>query len=170
MRRHAFLLRTVALALAVAFSDAAPGAQASRPKEHGGESANRLTLDEALKILDVGAKTATMFNICVGIAVVDPRADLIAATRMTCGGSVAGGIGKAVTAALLGQRSADVSQFATDATTQDLNEATGRRMNFLQGGIPIFRNGALIGAVGVSGGGSSQYDEEIGVAGIKAIF
>jgi uncharacterized protein GlcG (DUF336 family) len=111
-----------------------------------------------------------MFNICVGIAVVDARGDLIAAIRMTCGGSVAGGIGKAVTAALLGQRSAAVSQFATDPITQELNDATGRRMNFLQGGIPIFRNAELVGAVGVSGGGSSQYDEEIGMAGINAIF
>lgn len=134
------------------------------------QPARPLTLEQALTILEVAERTAVMLNICVGIGVVDARADVIAAHRMTCGGSIPGGIGKAVTAALFRQPSGEVSQFATTPVTRDLNEMTGRRMNFLQGGVPIFRGGVLIGAVGVSGGGTSQYDEEIAVAGIGAIF
>jgi len=41
---------------------------------------------------------------------------------------------------------------------------------FLQGGIPIMYNGQVIGAIGVSGASSAQQDEEIAIAGSKAVI
>jgi glc operon protein GlcG len=37
----------------------------------------------------------------------------------------------------------------------------------LQGGVPIFYNGEVIGAIGVSGSASAQQDEDIANAGAK---
>jgi glc operon protein GlcG len=39
----------------------------------------------------------------------------------------------------------------------------------LQGGVPIVAGGRVIGAVGVSGAASAQQDEELAIAGIKAL-
>ena len=39
---------------------------------------------------------------------------------------------------------------------------------FLQGGIPIFFEGQVIGAIGVSGSASAQQDEDIAAAGAKS--
>jgi glc operon protein GlcG len=40
----------------------------------------------------------------------------------------------------------------------------------LQGGLPITVNGQTIGAVGVSGAASAQQDEELAMAGLKALL
>ena len=39
----------------------------------------------------------------------------------------------------------------------------------LQGGIPIIVDGEVIGAVGVSGAASAQQDEELAIAGARAL-
>jgi glc operon protein GlcG len=41
---------------------------------------------------------------------------------------------------------------------------------FLQGGIPIIIDGQVVGAIGVSGSASALQDEEIAIAGSKAII
>ena len=41
---------------------------------------------------------------------------------------------------------------------------------FLQGGIPIVIDGQVVGAIGVSGSASAQQDEDIAIAGSKAII
>jgi glc operon protein GlcG len=41
---------------------------------------------------------------------------------------------------------------------------------FLQGGIPIIVDGQVIGAIGVSGAASAQQDEDIAIAGSKAVI
>jgi glc operon protein GlcG len=42
-------------------------------------------------------------------------------------------------------------------------------MTPLQGGVPIIVNGQTLGAVGVSGAASAAQDEELAMAGVKAL-
>jgi glc operon protein GlcG len=39
----------------------------------------------------------------------------------------------------------------------------------LQGGVPILIDGQIVGAVGVSGAASAQQDEDLAIAGAKAL-
>ncbi len=57
---------------------------------------------------------------------------------------------------------------ATNPTNVALNEATGGRLRFIAGGVPVVRGGLLLGAV-AAGGGTSEQDEMIAAEGAPAI-
>ena len=57
---------------------------------------------------------------------------------------------------------------ATTPTSQGLNDATGGRLRFIQGAVPIIRKGFIVGAIGASGA-TSQQDEDIAKSGLVAI-
>jgi len=121
----------------------------------------RVTLADALKLIDVAQKEATSKNFRLSFAVVDARGDLIAVARMPGAGAATPdtAIGKAMLSAILGQPSAALVQRATSPILQGLNEATGGRLRFLQGALPIVRSGLTVGAVAASGA-TAQQDED----------
>ncbi len=130
----------------------------------------RLTLSEAQAIIAAAQRDAASKNLRLSIAVVDGRGDLIAATRMPDARptTMDTAIGKAMGAAIFGRPSADLAERANSPLYQNMNEATGGRLRFFQGAVPIVRDGYTVGAVG-SSGASSQADEDNVKAALAAV-
>ena len=81
---------------------------------------------------------------------------------------VYGSQGKAVASAGFGRASGELAERASQPTPAGIAAAEGGHMIMGQGGMPIFRNGALEGACGV-GGGTSQQDEDCAKSGIDKL-
>lgn len=148
--------------LLFALGTAASSAAQSAPR--------RLTLADAQKVIDAVHQAASDMSLRVSVAVVDSRGDLIALGRMPGAGANTPdtAIGKAMMSAVYGQPSAALVARATSPWTQAFNDATGGRLRFMQGAVPIVRNGLILGAVGASGA-SSQQDEQVATAGLGAL-
>ena len=128
--------------LLVAGSVAAPARLAAQ------DGPQRLTLSEAQAIIQAAQRDAARRNLQLSIAVVDGRGDLIAA--------------------IFGRPSADLAANSSSPLYQNMNAATGGRVRFLQGALPIMRDGYTVGAVGASGA-SSQDDEDNVRAALAAV-
>jgi uncharacterized protein GlcG (DUF336 family)/mannose-6-phosphate isomerase-like protein (cupin superfamily) len=128
-----------------------------------------LTLDGAMNVIAAAASEAKSTHAPGGvIAVVDDGGNLMALQRLdhtfAAGANIS--IGKARTAALFKKPTKVFEDIVNKGRTTmvALNDFTP-----LQGGIPIELDGAVIGAVGVSGAASAQQDEDIAIAGAKAL-
>jgi glc operon protein GlcG len=129
-----------------------------------------VSLNQANRVLRATIKKAEELNIKVSAAVVDVGGRLVAFQRMdgAIWASAYGSQGKAVASAAFGRPSGVMQERATQPTPAGINAASGGLMIMGQGAVPLFRNGALIGAVGV-GGGTSQEDEDCAAAGAAAL-
>ena len=130
-----------------------------------------LTLDGAKKVIAGAVAYAKKNNAPGGvIAVVDDGGNLMALERLE--GTFAAGanisIGKARTAALF-KRPTKVFEDAIKNGRTAMVALPDAFFTPLQGGVPIMINGQVVGAVGVSGAASAQQDEEMAMAGIKAL-
>ena len=130
----------------------------------------RLTLAEALALIDSTTTAAAWQNLRLSIAVVDGRGDLIAVLRMPGARPATAdtAIGKAMVSAMTGRPSAATVGQGQNALYQNLNDRTGGRLRFFQGAVPIVRGGYTIGAVGASGA-SSQDDEDAVTGALRAV-
>jgi len=126
-----------------------------------------LTLSAARRVVAASEAEATKRGLGVVIVVVDDAGTVIELTRMDSAqvASVNVGIGKARTAAIYRRPSRVFEEQIRDGRIAALALADATP---LQGGIPIVINGQVVGAVGVSGD-SPQVDEDIAIAGAKAI-
>ena len=156
-------LLIVALALALPLSPMAASAQAQVVDKKA------LTLDGAKKTIAAAVAEAKRINAPGGvIAVVDDGGNLMAVERLD--GTFAAGalisIGKARTAAIFKKPTSFFEEIIKKGRTPmvALNDFTP-----LQGGVPIVVEGQIVGAVGVSGAASAQQDEELAIAGAKAL-
>ena len=127
-----------------------------------------LTLEEAEAIL-AGAKAKVLeMGVNMSISVVDPRGDLITMMR-TDGASWRTppiSRAKAVAASCFGRASGELTENALAPVFRGLMAMEGGHMIPGQGALPVFRDGALVGAVGGSGG-TAQEDEDASRAGIE---
>lgn len=127
-----------------------------------------LTLDEANRMVQAAINKAKELNVNVSIAVCDAGGHLLAFSRMeSCiwiSSSVAQG--KATAAVAFGQPSGDIE--ADSPVIQTIMAAQGGRMLASQGGVPIFREGQVIGSIAECGA-TSQQDEECAQAGLAAL-
>lgn len=129
------------------------------------------TLEDARRIIAAAEKKATEIGQPMNIAVADAGGNLVAHVRMDNAwiGSVDISIKKAWTSR------------AFDITTKDLadNSRSGDqffgihasnngRVMIFAGGIPLKRDGKVVGAIGVSGG-SGEQDHTVAEAGAAAI-
>jgi uncharacterized protein GlcG (DUF336 family) len=122
-------------------------------------SALSLSLDDARRIIAAGERKADEMRTPCSIAVTDAGGGLIAHIRMDGAwlGSVDIAINKAWTA-----RAFDVSTDDLARLTQPgqqgfgLNTTNDSRVVIFGGGVPIKLDGAVIGAVGASGGSVEQ--------------
>lgn len=125
-----------------------------------------LSLAAAKKIAAAAEAEAKARKATVVIAVVDDGGHLLVLERLddTQVASVEVGIGKARTAAIFRRPSKEFEDQIRNgrAAALALPGATP-----LQGGVPIFANGKVIGAIGVSGN-TPQEDEAIALAGAAA--
>ena len=132
----------------------------------------RLTLADATAIINAAQQSAAAKKVRVTIVVVDPRGDVIALERVpgASAASVDASIGKAMLSAVFMRPSGTFTGGATNpgSPITALHEASGGRLTFLPGGLPVVRGGRLIGAVAV-GGATPQQDEAIATDGAAAI-
>ena len=105
-------------------------------------------------------------NFCISI--VDPRGDLIAFFREDNAPwrSIYISQGKAAASAAFMQPSGKLAEGGPNPIHQGLMAMLGGRMIPGQGGLPVYDEGTIIGAVGVSGG-TPQEDEIIASEGIS---
>jgi len=128
-----------------------------------------LTIEGARKVIAGAVAEARQKNAPGGvIAVVDDGGNLMALERLdgtfAAGANIA--IGKARTSALFKKPTKVFEDIVNKGRTTmvALNDFTP-----LQGGVPITWEGMVVGAVGVSGAASAQQDEELAIAGAKAL-
>jgi glc operon protein GlcG len=128
-----------------------------------------VTLEQAKVVIAAAEAEASTQNLNVAIAVVDTAGNLVAFVKRddTQTASVEVSQDKA--------RSAAVFKRATKAFQDNVAEGgVGLRVLTLkgvvaaEGGVPLLVNGAIVGAVGVSGGTSAQ-DGVIAAAGVAAL-
>jgi uncharacterized protein GlcG (DUF336 family) len=118
-----------------------------------------VSLAAARRMIAAGERKAAEMGIPYNIAVVDAGSNLVALVRMDGAwlGSLDIAINKAWTA-----RAFDMPTAALAGLTQSgqsgfgLNTTNGCRVVIFGGGIPVKSNGAVIGAVGASGGSVEQ--------------
>ena len=122
-------------------------------------SALSLDLAEARRLIAAGERKAIEMNIPYNIAVADAGGGLVAHVRMDGAwlGSVDIAINKAWTARAFDMSTEELSHFAQCGQQGfGLNTTNDSRVVIFGGGIPIKRDGAVIGAVGASGGSVEQ--------------
>jgi len=129
-----------------------------------------LTLEEANHITAGAIAKAEELNIGINVAVCDAGGRLMALQRMDTASWAGGfgGQGKAMASAAFGQPSGNLTERANHPTLRGIVAAEGDHMMLGQGGLPITRDGRVIGAVGV-GGGTAQEDEDCSRAGIERL-
>ena len=145
------------LALATLAAAASPGAaQTATTKQ-------TLTLDGAQKVLALAAAEAKRLNAGGAIAVVDEGDHLLALERLdgTFPAAWSVSVGKARTAAQF-RRPTRVFEEAIKGGRISLTAVP--EMVPLQGGVPLYVAGQLVGAIGVSGAASAQQDDDIAQA------
>ena len=133
------------------------------------EQKSGLTLDGAKKVIAAAVAEAKSRNAPGGaIAVVDDGGNLIALERLdntfAAGANIS--IGKARTAALFKRPTKTFEDIINKGRTA---MTTLPDFTPLQGGVPILIDGRIVGAVGVSGAASAQQDEDLAIAGAKAL-
>jgi len=128
-----------------------------------------LTLDGAKKAIAAAVAEAKSKNAPGGvIAVVDDGGNLMALERLdntfAAGANIS--IGKARTAAMFKRPTKVFEDIVNKGRT---TMVALKDFTPLQGGVPIEFQGAVIGAIGVSGAASAQQDEELAIAGANAL-
>lgn len=129
-----------------------------------------ITLDEARRVIAAGEEKAAGIDQPMNIAIVDAGGNLVAHVRMDGAwiGSIDVSINKAFTS-----RAFDVATKDLAANAQPggqffgIQESNHGRIMIFAGGIPLRRNGKVVGAVGVSGG-SGEQDQAVAEAGADA--
>ena len=130
-----------------------------------------LTLDESLRMLEAARAKAAEIGVRVAIAVLDPRGDLVALHRMdgALWRTVPISQGKAAASAAWDVPSGDLADRWDQPVVRALSMMEQGRIIPWQGALPVRRpDGAMIGAIGVSGARPAQ-DEEVAAAGLAAL-
>ena len=127
-----------------------------------------LNLEGARRVIAAAQAEAHKNNATGVVAVVDDGGNLIALERLD--GTFAAGanisIGKARTAVLFKKPTKFFEDVIKNGRTAMISV---KDFTPLQGGIPIFVDGQVVGGVGVSGASSAQQDEELALAGAASI-
>ena len=129
-----------------------------------------LTLQEARTMVDAAIAKAEELDIKISVAVCDAGGRLMAFNRMdgAIWAGVYGSQGKAVTSVAFGRPSGEMQERAGAPIVTGVRAAEGDHMIPSQGAVPLIRDGAPVGAVGV-GGGTAQEDEDCARAAVEAV-
>ena len=129
-----------------------------------------ITLEEAKSIVSAAEEKARQMGQPMNIAVMDAGRNLVAFHRMD-GAWVAStdiAIDKAFTSAGRGLTTRKIGEMAQPGQPLfGINTTNGGRIVIFAGGIPLMRDGEVVGAVGISGGTVDE-DEEVAEAGVAA--
>lgn len=126
-----------------------------------------LDYNDAVYIVDASLKCASELGVTVSVAVLDAAGHLITLSRMDGASFQTPDVarGKALTSVMMKAASGLVEKAALARLTL-ISFNDGRLP--VQGGLPVFSDNQLVGAVGVSGGTQEQ-DEMIARVGIEAM-
>lgn len=130
-----------------------------------------ITLDEAREVIAAAETAAHGLDQPMNIAVVDIGGHLVAHARMDGAriGAIQIAIDKAFTA-----RAFDMSTSELAGHSQPggaffgIHASNNGRVMIFAGGVPLQRNGVIVGAIGVSGGSGAQ-DEAVAQAGAQTV-
>jgi uncharacterized protein GlcG (DUF336 family) len=129
-----------------------------------------VTLEEAQRIISAAEHKAQEMGLPMNIAVMDAGRNLVAFHRMD-GAWVASidiAIDKAFTSAGRGLTTRKIGEMAQPGQPLfGINTTNGGRIVIFAGGIPLTRDGEVVGAIGVSGGTVDE-DHEVAEAGVAA--
>lgn len=131
----------------------------------------RLSFDDAALLIRGAETKAQEIDVPMCIAVVDESGYLIAFKRMDHGKALSTLLAqdKAYTAAIAKKATADYNKAAVPGNlTNGIQSALGGRFSTVGGGIPVVADGAVVGAIGLSGGAPEQ-DMLCAEAGIAAL-
>src|SRR5438477_11196303 len=136
--------------------------------EYSTSTAPALTDAGARRAAEAVAHECSKREVAPVCAVVDPGGELLYLWRPDAAQVASVGVAtdKARTAAIYRRPSKDFEDQASGGRPSALHLA---RAVPLQGGIPIVREGEVIGAVGVSGASSADEDQELAVLGSQAL-
>lgn len=132
-----------------------------------------VTLEDARRVIAAAERRADEIGQPMNVAVVDAGGNLVSHVRQDGAwiGSIEISISKAWTSKAfdistqdLGSNSQPTQQFFGIHTTN----AHGRGVAIFAGGVPLTRDGKVVGAVGVSGG-SGEQDQTVAEAGAAAL-
>lgn len=135
----------------VAVLIAMPAAAQRAPAQYGEPIAVR----EALQIIERGMQQSVQQDLAAAFAVVEPSGELVAFARMDGApyASIQIAQQKARTAARLRLSTAELEARVLGGRTVLLSSD---EVLAIGGGVPIIRDGRVVGALGVSGGASAQ--------------
>lgn len=129
-----------------------------------------VTLKEAKAIIEAAEKKAEAIGQPMNIAVADAGGNLVAHVRMDNAwlGSIDISIKKAWTSRAFDITTKDLAGYTQPgADFYGLNASNNGKVMIFAGGIPLKRDGKIVGAVGVSGG-SGEQDHAVAEAGVAA--
>lgn len=122
-------------------------------------SVSTVSLDDARRIMAAGEAAADDVGQPSNIAVVDAGGNLVAHIRMDGAwlGSIDISINKAFTARAFDLATRDLAEDAFPGKQfYGIHASNSGRVMIFAGGIPLVRDGQVVGAVGVSGGTGEQ--------------
>jgi uncharacterized protein GlcG (DUF336 family) len=135
------------------------------------EGSNDITLEQALAVVSAAREKAEKQGTLMDIAVVDAGANLKAFVRMDGAflGSIDISIKKAKTARFFNMPTGKLGELAQPGKSLYNIEFSNGGLITFPGGLPLKnKNGAIIGAIGVSGS-SVEDDHEVALAGAAAL-
>ncbi|MFG3662252.1 heme-binding protein [Streptomyces sp. NPDC047706] len=130
-----------------------------------------LTIQEAEVLVTAARGAAEAAGVTVSVTVVDAGGHLLAFRRDDQAVLISGETStrKAYTALQLNAATADlVDLVKPDGPFHSLQTALDRPLLFIAGGLPIHRDGRLIGAIGV-GGGAPEQDHGFATAAVERL-
>jgi uncharacterized protein GlcG (DUF336 family) len=130
-----------------------------------------LSLEDAKRMLSAAEEKALSLGIAYNIAVVDAGGHLIAFLRQDGAliGSVDLAVDKAVTARIFDKSTSELAALAQSGKPLfGIQQSNAGKVVIFGGGLPVFWNRRIIGAVGTSGGTVEQ-DIEVAEAAIGAV-
>ena len=129
-----------------------------------------ITLNDARRIIAAAENKATEIGQPMNIAVVDEGANLIAHVRMDGAwlGSIDISINKAYTSRAFDIPTKNLAEHSqSGGQFFGIHVSNSGRIMIFAGGIPLKRDGKIVGAIGVSGG-SGEQDHAVAQAGAAA--
>jgi uncharacterized protein GlcG (DUF336 family) len=130
-----------------------------------------ITLSDARRAIAAAENKAREIGQLMNIAIVDTGGNLVSHVRMDGAwiGSIDISINKAFTARAFDTETAQLAKNSQPGQQFfGIHASNHGRVMIFAGGIPLRRDGAIIGAIGVSGGDGKQ-DEMVAVAGAAVL-
>jgi uncharacterized protein GlcG (DUF336 family) len=130
-----------------------------------------LTTQDAETLVAAASRAAEAAGVTVSVTVLDAGGHLLAFRRDDRAVLISGETStrKAYTALQLNAPTADlVNAVKPDGPFHSLPTALSQPLLFIAGGVPVHRDGRLIGAIGV-GGGAPEQDHAFATAAVEAL-